>query len=182
MSTDELEFEKSLVRPYVMRHARPTPFAVPPGAATVPTRERLDQRPHVVLIAWGVDQAYVMRAIHRGRERALDDDLAIANWFADYGSPMRKTPLVDQADRFARRYEVDYDLAWWLVADWAIPSEELAEAQARQRETWSDAAGLGREDASYGKSPGGWYGSSCGAPYGPDALRPVRANPPNAAS
>lgn len=181
MSTDELEFEKSLVRPYVMRHARPTPFAVPAGAATVPTRERLDQRPRVVLVAWGVDQAFVMHAIHRARERALDDDLAIVDWFAGYGSPMRATPLVNQADRFARRYEIDYDFAWWLVADWVIPPEELAEAQARQRETWSDEAGLGREGTLYGNPPGGWYGSSYGEPYGPDALRPVRFNPPNAA-
>lgn len=163
MTGDELPFEEPLVRPYVLHNARFTPFAAPPGP--VPTRERLDQRPRVVLIAWGADQAHVMRAIHRARERALDDELAIVNWFATYGPPMRKAPFTAQADRFSRRREIDYDFAWWLVADWVIPPEELEAAQSRQREHGSTAQNPQPPED----------------PYGPGALRPTRALPPGPA-
>ncbi|UGQ14006.1 hypothetical protein LO772_10610 [Yinghuangia sp. ASG 101] len=164
MTAYEPPFEEALVRPYVLHHANATPFAAPPGP--VPTRERLDQRPRVVLIAWGADQAHVMCAIHRARERALDDELAIVNWFAAYGLPMRKAPFTALADRFSRRREIDYDFAWWLVADWVIPAGELAAAQARQREQRS-----AEPDPEPSEDP-----------CGPSALRPVRVVPPEAAS
>jgi hypothetical protein len=127
--------DETLVRPYVLRSVRPAPFATPPHLA--PKWEPLAQYPRVVLIAWGVDQAHVMRAVNRARDHASERALAIVDTVASYGRSLREAPFADKAARLAFAREVDYGYAWWLISDGVIPPDEIAAVQARQREEWS---------------------------------------------
>ncbi|WP_436791375.1 hypothetical protein [Yinghuangia sp. YIM S10712] len=124
-------------RPFVWPAAgRPDIAACPAPSRTLGS----SGLPLVILVAWGADADQARFAARDGVDYAQIFNYKIHESLTSHGGRMRDAPLVNIAlANFVRRH-VDYDLAWWLVPQSAMPPRS-GEEQPLQLGALPDSGG-----------------------------------------